>query len=71
MIATGIAVDQGRAGQRAAQEFAELEEARRRRIAEVAYFKSEHRGFAPGRELEDWLEAELEIDEASRPLPSY
>lgn len=71
MVATGIAVNQGYAGQRATQQFAQLNEARRRRIAEAAYFKSEHRGFAPGMELEDWLEAESEIDDALRPLPSY
>lgn len=31
------------------------------RIAEVAYLKAERRGFAPGRELDDWLEAEREL----------
>ena len=30
------------------------------RIAEVAYYKAEGRGFEPGHELEDWLEAEQE-----------
>lgn len=30
-------------------------------VAERAYCKAEKRGFAPGHELEDWLEAELEI----------
>jgi Protein of unknown function (DUF2934) len=30
-------------------------------IAERAYFKAERRGFAPGRELEDWLAAEREL----------
>jgi Protein of unknown function (DUF2934) len=34
-------------------------------IARAAYFKAEARGFAPGRELEDWLEAEKEYDAAS------
>ena len=28
------------------------------KIAELAYFKAESRGFSPGHELEDWLEAE-------------
>jgi hypothetical protein len=28
------------------------------KIAELAYFKAESRGFKPGHELEDWLEAE-------------
>jgi hypothetical protein len=27
-------------------------------VAERAYYKAESRGFAPGYELEDWLEAE-------------
>ncbi|MDD5268281.1 MAG: DUF2934 domain-containing protein [Methylococcales bacterium] len=31
------------------------------RIAELAYFKAESRGFEPGHELEDWLEAEQEF----------
>lgn len=30
------------------------------RIAVSAYYKAEARGFAPGRELEDWLAAEIE-----------
>ena len=31
-------------------------------IAEAAYLRAERRGFAPGLEIEDWLEAEREID---------
>ena len=31
------------------------------RIAELAYYKSESRGFAPGYEMDDWLEAEREL----------
>jgi len=31
-------------------------------IAEIAYFKAENRGFAPGYELHDWLEAEHELN---------
>jgi len=31
-------------------------------IAEVAYFRAQQRDFAPGRELDDWLAAELEVD---------
>ena len=30
-------------------------------IAEAAYYKAEQRGFVPGFEEEDWLEAENEI----------
>ena len=29
-------------------------------IAELAYYKAEKRGFKPGHELDDWLEAERE-----------
>jgi hypothetical protein len=35
---------------------------RQRRIAVAAYLRAERRGFAPGAELEDWLEAEREDD---------
>ncbi|MGR8940371.1 MAG: DUF2934 domain-containing protein [Gammaproteobacteria bacterium] len=31
------------------------------RIAELAYYKAERRGFEPGHEMEDWLEAEQEL----------
>lgn len=37
-------------------------EARRRLIAEAAYYKAEARGFVPGFEETDWLVAEQEID---------
>lgn len=30
------------------------------KIAELAYLKAERRGFNPGHDLEDWLEAEKE-----------
>lgn len=30
-------------------------------IALAAYYRAHERGFAPGRELHDWLEAEREI----------
>jgi hypothetical protein len=36
-----------------------------RQIAEAAYYRAAERGFAPGRELEDWLEAEAQIAKAS------
>ena len=38
----------------------ELQE-RHRRIAEVAYYRAQQRGFEPGFEEEDWLAAEREI----------
>ncbi|MFN3565146.1 MAG: DUF2934 domain-containing protein [Burkholderiaceae bacterium] len=37
---------------------------RRAMIARAAYYRAERRGFAPGGELQDWLEAEAEIDRA-------
>ena len=43
-------------------------------IQDAAYFRAERRGFDPGHELDDWLEAEREIDAAlargeSPPIP--
>jgi hypothetical protein len=35
---------------------------RHQRICELAYRRAEQRGFAPGNEIEDWLEAEREVD---------
>jgi hypothetical protein len=31
-------------------------------ISEAAYYRAERRGFAPGNEMEDWLQAETEVD---------
>ena len=39
-------------------------DARHRRISEAAYRIAEARGFASGSELDDWLAAEAELDEA-------
>jgi hypothetical protein len=39
-------------------------EARDAMIAEAAYFRSAHRGFEPGHEVDDWLTAESDIDAA-------
>ena len=41
-------------------------EVRRLMIAEAAYYCAEQRGFEPGHELEDWLEAEARIDVLTR-----
>lgn len=35
---------------------------RRQKIAEAAYYRAQARDFAPGCELEDWLQAEIDID---------
>ena len=37
-------------------------EARRSAIAEVAYLNAEQRGFQGDRALDDWLQAEAEVD---------
>jgi hypothetical protein len=37
-------------------------EERRLKIEEVAYFKAAARGFVPGFEEQDWLEAEREVE---------
>ncbi|MEA3138755.1 MAG: hypothetical protein QOK23_924 [Gammaproteobacteria bacterium] len=34
---------------------------RQEAIAEIAYFRAMKRGFTPGHELEDWIEAEAEF----------
>ena len=36
-------------------------EQRHEMIAEAAYYCAERRGFAPGHELEDWMQAEAQI----------
>jgi hypothetical protein len=33
----------------------------RRQIAEAAYYRAQKRGFAPGYEERDWIEAEAEV----------
>jgi Protein of unknown function (DUF2934) len=38
--------------------------ARHHMIAQNAYYRAERRGFQPGRELDDWLCAEHEVDSA-------
>jgi hypothetical protein len=37
-------------------------EQRNRMVAEAAYFRAKMRDFTPGHELDDWLDAEAEID---------
>lgn len=45
---------------------AETPQTRWQRIASRAYALAQQRGFAPGAELGDWLQAEQEIDAADR-----
>ena len=35
-------------------------------IAQATYFRSQHRGFKPGHEMEDWLAAEAEVEQRLR-----
>ena len=45
------------------REIPSYSDTREARIAEAAYWRAERRGFAPGGEMEDWLQAERELDE--------
>jgi hypothetical protein len=60
----GSGLDQAEEAQLGVQDdqTAASEHERRRRIAEAAYYRAEQRGFAPGGEESDWIEAEKEID---------
>ena len=49
------------------REIPSYSDSREARIAEAAYWRAERRGFAPGGELEDWLQAEREIDDEHEP----
>lgn len=40
-------------------------EARQRMIDEAAYYRYVHRGFSSGHELDDWLAAEADFEQAS------
>jgi hypothetical protein len=42
---------------------------RERRVRELAYTIAEEHGFTPGRELDDWLEAERRVDAEERAAP--
>lgn len=48
------------------RELPSYSDSREARIAERAYWRAERRGFAPGGELDDWLEAEREVDEEGK-----
>ena len=41
------------------------------RIAEAAYCCAEQRGFAPGHEIDDWLQAERGIERALGPRSEH
>jgi hypothetical protein len=62
-IARRFRVNQKKSAEKAQSSFASQMEERIREIELAAYRKAERRGFTPGHEVEDWLEAEREIDE--------
>lgn len=43
---------------------------REQMIADAAYFRAEKRGFHPLNDLEDWLEAEAEVDRSLISFPA-
>jgi hypothetical protein len=51
------------------REIPSFSNSREARIAEAAYWRAERRGFTAGQELDDWLAAEREVDEAERNPP--
>ena len=60
----GIHSEAGAAARRGASAF---HATREQQIARLAYEKAEARGFLPGREMDDWLEAEAEVDGNHQP----
>lgn len=55
-----VQITQSKLEQREIPSFSESREAR---IAEAAYWRAERRGFTPGSELDDWLDAEKDVDQ--------
>ena len=51
------------AGETRSLEQSNNEEERQFMITKAAYYRAEYRDFVPDHELEDWLEAEKQIDE--------
>ena len=54
--------DKARSPRYPAGDTADAASERRQRIAEAAYYNAERRGFSGNLEVEDWLEAEKQID---------
>ena len=55
-------------GLAAAEPVAAPSPSREQMIAEAAYYRAERRNFAGGREMDDWLAAEEEIDSLINPV---
>jgi hypothetical protein len=49
-----------------ARALARTPEEREQMVAVAAYYRALRRNFEPGRELEDWIEAEAEVDATLR-----
>jgi hypothetical protein len=48
--------------QQATEQSTEIHRNRHRQsVAEAAYYKAENRGFTPGFDWQDWVEAEMEV----------
>lgn len=56
--------DEGQAPVGTPAESCERDEQRCRMIAEAAYFRALERQFAPGQDVDDWLQAEKDVDTA-------
>jgi hypothetical protein len=62
-VSAGSAAPRKRAARPAKAAVATLSSADRlEMIRQAAYYRAERRGFAPGRDAEDWLAAEAEVD---------
>lgn len=60
-MAVTVKSTQAKAEVRPASGLALSAQERERFIAQAAYYRAEKRGFAPGFELQDWVEAEAEV----------
>lgn len=52
-----------------AAERASADAGRQAMVRTAAYYRAQKRGFAPGRDLEDWFAAEAEVDALTAPAP--
>ena len=65
--APGASLGEGESGE---EEYEDGSDDRQHRIRTAAYALSAQRGFEPGRDVDDWLEAERQIDAGSPPPPT-
>lgn len=65
----GDAIDEGLEALEGVDQRPEVDLSRDERIRLAAYAIAERRGFEPGSETEDWLEAEREVDAADGEEP--